>query len=261
MRESFQFDDATTRRLEVLYMSPDAVRRRSEVVRLLELRSAERVLDIGCGPGFLAAELATAVGPGGSVRGIDSSEAMVQTARLRCASQPWVSIERGDAETLAFPDAAFDVAVSVQVHEYVKEIEGALRELCRVLRPGGRALIVDTDWDSIVWRSSDAERMARILAAFDEHLAHPHLPRELAPLLRRAGLVPQQFEVLVQLNPMLEPNTYSYGMIDLIQRFVAGRRGVSRAEADAWAEDLRERGRSGEYFFSLNQYVFLATKP
>jgi hypothetical protein len=47
----------------------------------------------------------------------------------------------------------------------------------------------------------------------------------------------------------------------MIQRFVAGRRGVTKEEADAWAEDLRARGESGDYFFSINRYLFTARKP
>jgi arsenite methyltransferase len=56
-----------------------------------------------------------------------------------------------------------------------------------VLRPGGRVLVLDTDWDSIVWRSGDDERMERVLAAWEEHLVDPHLPRSLKGSLERAG--------------------------------------------------------------------------
>ena len=59
-----------------------------------------------------------------------------------------------------------------------------------MLRPGGRLLVLDTDWDSIVWHSSDRERMERVLAAWNEHLADPYLPRRLPGLLRAAGLEP-----------------------------------------------------------------------
>jgi SAM-dependent methyltransferase len=261
MSQILPFDADTSKRLEAMYRGPDAVRRRSAALRALALRPGERVLDIGCGPGFLASEIADAVGATGSVRAIDASEAMLAIARARCAAQPWVTIERGDAAQLAFPDASFDVGVSVQVHEYVKDVAGSLAQLVRVLRPGGRALVVATDWGSIVWRSSQPDRMARVLSAWSEHLAHPHLPQALWGLLTRAGFRFDRCEALVQLNPALEPNTYSHGILELIRLFVAGRRGVTQAEADAWAEDLRELGRQGEYFFSLNQYFFLAAKP
>jgi SAM-dependent methyltransferase len=172
-----------------------------------------------------------------------------------------VSVEAGRAEELRFPDARFDAAVSVQVHEYVAPVEASLRDLFRVLRPGGRALVVATDWDSLVWSSGDPARMARVLSAFEEHLAHLHLPRVLRPMLARAGFAPARCEVRVQLNPELGPDGFSHGLMELVYRFVPGRRGVSQAEADAWLDDLRERGARGEYFFSLNQYFFLAQRP
>jgi hypothetical protein len=133
-----------------------------------------------------------------------------------------------------------------------------------VLRPGGRALVVATDWDSIVWHSSDPERTRRVLSALEEHLAHPHLPRRLRSLLAGAGLPVQRCEVLVQFNPVLDANSFSSGLLDLVQRFVPGRRGVSREEADAWAADLRPVCR-GRVLLQLNQYFFspeaVATPP
>jgi ubiquinone/menaquinone biosynthesis C-methylase UbiE len=260
MMPALRFDPETSRRMEILYTGPDAKRRRSEALRMLALRPGERVLDVGCGPGFLTAEIAAEVGASGLVRAVDNSDAMVGLARARCEKLPAVEIAPGDATRLDFPADAFDAAVSVQVHEYVKDVGAGLRELHRVLRPGGRLLLVATDWDSIVWASSDRERMARVLDAFEEHLADPHLPTRLAPLFREAGFETPRCEVVVQLNCELEEKSYSAGLLDLIHRFVPGRRGVSQREADAWAEELRLRGQRGEHFFSLNQYFFLAAR-
>jgi arsenite methyltransferase len=128
-----------------------------------------------------------------------------------------------------------------------------------VLRPGGRALVLDTDWDSIVWASSDNERMDRVLAAWEEHLVDPHLPRTLTRLLGDAGLEVTAREIVPLLNAGYDPNTNSAGMLELIATFVADRGGVSEAEATAWAADLTELG--PDYFLSLNRYLFLAHKP
>lgn len=261
MGQGLRFDDEAARRLERMYQGADAVRRRRAALRLLALQPGERILDIGCGPGFVAAELGEAVGPAGAVHALDTSPAMVELARRRCAASPWITVAPGDAARLDVPDGGFDAAVSIQVHEYVAAIESALGALARAVRPGGRALVVATDWDSIVWASSDPARMGRVLSAFEEHLAHLHLPRELGPLLRGAGFATPRCEVVVQLNAELQPDSFSAGLLGLVRDFVPGRRGVTRQEADDWAADLLERGRQGRYFFSLNQYFFLAEKP
>jgi hypothetical protein len=103
--------------------------------------------------------------------------------------------------------------------------------------------------------------MERVLAAWNDHCADPYLPRTLAQQLARAGLRVQRREVISLFNPVFDPNTYSYGVIGIIETFVPGHHGVTPAEAAAWAADLRSAGETGDYFFSLNRYLFLAVKP
>jgi arsenite methyltransferase len=261
MATGLQFDDEVTRSLQALYLTKDAARRREAVLDALQLQSGESVLDIGAGPGFLAAEMAKAVAPAGLIHGIDASNSMLELARKRCANQPGVDFQTGDATRLPVGDASFDVAVSVQVYEYVADIMTALSELYRVLRPGGRAAVVSTDWDAIAWQSSDSQRMHRVLEAFAEHCAYTALPRTLAPKLRHVGFEVRQQRVIPQFNPIYDPDTYSFQIARLIARFVPGRKGVTAQEASEWLEDLRQTGQRGEYFFSLNQYLYIVTKP
>jgi arsenite methyltransferase len=254
MSDQLAFDEAQSRAVEAVYAFPDVVEQRRATLAALGLRPGERVLDIGCGPGYLASEMAEVVGDEGFVLGVDPSPAMLAIAARRAASG--MVLAEGDALSLPAPDGSFDAAVSTQVYEYVADIAGALAEARRVLKPGGRLLILDTDWDSIVWRSSDDARMARVLAAWDEHLAHPHLPRRLPELLAGAGLTLQKAAVVLVVNVGYKRETYSAGVLGMIADFVAGRQGVSAEEASAWADDLR--GLGSNYFFSLNRYLFVA---
>jgi SAM-dependent methyltransferase len=261
MSTGLQFDEEAARRLEAIYMTPDVVAQRQAILRALSLRPGERVLDVGSGPGFLACEMAGAVGSSGAVHAIDISESFLAMARRRCPDQPQVKFREGEATRLPFGDGTFDVAVSTQVYEYIADVDAALGELFRVLRPGGRALILDTDWGSLVWHSADRARMARILDAWDEHLADPYLPRTLSARLGRAGFRVEHREVIPLLNPELDPNTFSYGLIGLIAAFVVGRQGITQTDIDAWTAELRADGETQPYFFSLNRYLFSAAKP
>lgn len=72
------------------------------------------------------------------------------------------------------------------MYEYVPDVDAALAELNRVLAQDGCAVICDADWDGVVWRSPNPERMDRVLAAFDDHCPHPRLGSRLAPKLRAA---------------------------------------------------------------------------
>lgn len=258
-----EFDEETTNRIGVIYSSKDVADRRREVIRLLGLIAGERVIDVGSGPGFLATEIAQAVGPSGSVVGIDISESMrafsrAHADRLRLADR--ATFVEGNAVALPVPDESFDVAVSTQVYEYVEDVDRALAELYRVLRPEGRALILDTDWDSLVVNSSDPLKTGAILRAWDEHLADPHLPRTLTARLRRAGFKVEATSVIPIINTEFRENTYGWGLIDLIKNFVPGRGGISADDVGSWTADLRNLNAIGEYFLSISGYVFIAGK-
>ncbi|PYO98736.1 MAG: hypothetical protein DMD61_09150 [Gemmatimonadetes bacterium] len=96
---------------------------------------SSRILEVGCGAGVMAAKL---IKRGYAVWGIDLAEPMIRHARQLCESDPFGV---GDIEHIPFPDNTFDVVVSLGVIEYLESDEQALREVWRVLRPGGRAVI------------------------------------------------------------------------------------------------------------------------
>jgi ubiquinone/menaquinone biosynthesis C-methylase UbiE len=262
MSSTLRFDDEASRRIEAIYSTPDVFAQRRAVREALGVKPGERVLDIGSGPGFLSAELAAGAAPNGMVIGTDVSESMlaIAAARLDSVSDVELRFEHADACSLPFADASFDAAVSTQVYEYLEDITGAISELSRVLRPGGRALVLDTDWDSIVWHSTDPQRMRRVLDAWREHLVDPHLPRSLIGLLEEAGLTVDLCQVVPILSVRSNHDTYSQGMAELIADFVPGREGLTEADAAVWKDDLNDLSDSNEYFFSLNRYLFRAVK-
>jgi SAM-dependent methyltransferase len=257
---TLRFEGERAKALEAIYVTPDVVAQREAVLGALDPRPGESVIDLGVGPGLLAAAIAERVGAGGALTGIDVSPDMLAIAAGRRlppgAATP--SFREGSVTDLPFPDGTFDAAVCTQVYEYVPDMPLALREAARVLRPGGRLVVLDTDWDSIVWRSSDDDRMNRVLAAWDAHLVHRALPRALPELLRDAGFDVADVRVVPLLNVGGDPRTYSAGMRELIAEFVTDQ-GVTADDVAAWRDDLLALG--DRSFFSLNRYLFTAVRP
>jgi arsenite methyltransferase len=253
-------------RIEVLYTVPAIATQRARTRAALGVRPGERGLDVGCGPAFLACELAREVGPSGRVVGIDESPEMLEAARARIAREGLgdrVEVRQGDASRLDFPDAAFDLVTAVQVYLYVADVEDALAEAARVLRPAGRFAVVDTDWDSCVWLTADRERHRRVMEGRLAHFAHPHLPVRLPALLDRAGLRLAHAEAIPLLELSGAAGTFSGGLIGPTAD-LAVRHGLPKEEVEAWRADLLARARAdepGQYFFSVTRYLFVATRP
>lgn len=257
------FNEGVAQRLEAVYKTPEMVEQRRITIKALAPHSGERLLDIGTGPGLLAIELVPHLAPDGHLTGIDVSPDMLAVAEQHRRQSPHselLTFRDGDATALPFADASFDAIVSTQVFEYVDDVDRAIAEAHRVLRDGGRLLVVDTDWDSVVWHVHDRERMQAIMAAWTTRFADPHLPTTLKRRLRCVGFEEAAIDVVPVLNADYNPDTYSARHIEIISDYVT-RHGIAPEDARAWADDLLERARLGEYFFSLNRYVFAAQKP
>ena len=112
-----------------------------QAMELLALQPGERVLDVATGTGDLAFAEKAAVGPEGEIVGVDSCVAMLEVARQRQRGD--VDFQEGDAMDLRFPDASFDVVTIGFGLRNVADRSRALREFKRVLRPGGRLMVLD----------------------------------------------------------------------------------------------------------------------
>jgi len=255
------FDEQTGRQLEALYQIDDAVLRRRLARTALAPARGERILDVGCGPGFFCTELLEEVGEHGRVTGLDASPQMLALARRRCAERENIAFAEADATSLPVDDASFDAALCVQVLEYVADYSKALAELHRAVRPGGRVLVWDTDWATVSWHSGNPDRMRRFLAAWDEHLTHPSLPRTLAPAMRSQGFERVRASAHTFASTAWEPGTFGVSLIELIADFAAGRNHLSDSDALEWAAEQRALGERGEFFFTYTQFCFTGTRP
>jgi ubiquinone/menaquinone biosynthesis C-methylase UbiE len=165
-----------------------------------------------------------------------------------------------NAVALPYEPGTFDVVYGVQVLEYVPQLDMALHEVQRVLRLGGRCIILATDWSTAVWHSRHPECMQRVLTAWAGHLHTPDLPAILGVRLRQAGLEPLRQTPLPLLNRSYHGHSFSYWVARLIRAFVVGRQAVTAAEAEAWLQEFDALEQQGAYFFCLTPILTEAVK-
>ena len=129
-----QSAEAYERYLVPIYFAPGA----QALNDLAAPKPGERVLDVACGTGIVARTAAQRVGPEGKVAGIDVNEGMLSVA---AAAASGIELHQGDVADLPLPDSAFDVVFCQQAFQFFPDSWAALREMRRVLAPGGRLAI------------------------------------------------------------------------------------------------------------------------
>jgi ubiquinone/menaquinone biosynthesis C-methylase UbiE len=160
----------------------------------LGLAPGSAVLDVGCGTGASALPAARYVGPGGTVLGVDLAENLLAQARAKAAQSDVQHVEfrQADMTNLGFPDHHFDAVVSVFSVFFVPDMEALVRELWRMVKPGGKLAITTwghSFWEPVysVWREAVRVEQPDLYTAF-----HPwdriSAPDQLRQLLHSSGV-------------------------------------------------------------------------
>eukprot|EP00927_Polykrikos_kofoidii_P049084 TRINITY_DN43215_c0_g1_i1.p1 TRINITY_DN43215_c0_g1~~TRINITY_DN43215_c0_g1_i1.p1 ORF type:complete len:366 (+),score=61.79 TRINITY_DN43215_c0_g1_i1:77-1099(+) len=257
-------DPKKVMKLDKNYQTPDVVAQRRAMLSMLGLSDGQRVLDVGCGPGLMLQELAVEVGHKGRAEGVDTSQAMCDVASARLASVPNASVKIGSATELGFPDETFDAVVLSQVLLYVQDVPLALAEVRRVLRPGGRLIICDTDWDSLVVNTGDKPQFERIRTACCSTFVDAHLPPKLPGLLTSGGFTIDAVRTVPMIGAGNVPSDGSSFMSHWAFEVVeekARSYGLPESEIRAWNQEQHALSQRGAFFACVHRFLFLACKP
>lgn len=255
--------DALASRLEEQAADPFLRRIAARSLALLSLARGERVLELGCGTGVFLPALANAVGPDGHVVGLDHNAGFLDEARRRVVTagvSTVVTLKEADAERLPFPDASFDAVHVERVLMHLEDPEAALREVRRVLRPGGRFVAAEPDSAGVrTDHPDDPEAMALINAQDLVQVQQPAIGLELNRRMARAGFTERQIEVFTQFDPDYHP-VAAAGDRQAAEELVAAGT-LDRARAEAALRALKEANERGEYAWIASMVVALGRAP
>ena len=258
MSKSLKKQSTEAEELEKSYQLPEIVRQRQHTLNRLSVKRGEQILDVGCGVGFLSYEIALQTGDSGRVSGIDQNSEMIRHANKRCESLRNTEFSEANAEDLPFPEESFDAACCTQVLLYVNDVAQVLSGIRRVLKPAGRIIIVETDWRGVVLNSDYDSITRKIFSAWDAAVPSPNLPVRLGPLLVDNGFCNVDVEPIPILNTEYTPSQFSHGMMNWITRNALKKWVITKEQSQKWLDDLDKKGKSGNYFFCVNRFLFSA---
>ena len=178
--------------LEFVATTPELLEVARRTLESLALAFGQRVLEVGCGTGVFLPLLAAAVGTEGNVVGVDHSPDFVAQARERVAAlgiAETVEVREGSAYQLPFPDGSFDAVHCERVLMHLDDSTAALREMHRVLRPGGRVVAVEPDWQGMQFDHPDFETIRSLMDRYADRFSNPAMGRELYRRFAGAGFV------------------------------------------------------------------------
>src|SRR5437764_12306252 len=214
--------------------APDVIAGRADLLARLELRSGDTVLDLGCGTGDHTREVAALVTPGGRAVGVDFSTSMIAAATSRqAASSAPATFEQGDAQHLRFETGTFDACRTERMLCHVPDCRAAIREMVRVVRPGGRVGILDVDTAGTFIDSSDRAITQAFVTTLTDAIHNPWIGRTLGRELADAG--PLDLEVRPRAIDM------GYGPVEPMiemHSVLMEQLGLEAGAVEAWRSEL-----------------------
>lgn len=248
---------AAAARLRQMNETPSEQHANRRWLALLAPNAGERVLDVGAGIGEMSVGLAQRVGAQGTVVALDRSPALLQQTRAladqtHCSGT--VIIASGDACGLPYASGRFDAVFCRRLLLHLPEPEQALAEMRRVLRPGGRLLCVETDWETLAVHPGDPKLTRQIRQANVARQVDGRIGGRLVPLLRSAGMRAVSAVPLVTLDVTGDWLPFLRSRLE-----VAAAAGVPEHALSAWWRQIEAAARTGCYQFSFTQFGVFGT--
>jgi SAM-dependent methyltransferase len=236
---------------------PGIERMREWAHEALAVAAGERALDIGSGTGSEVMAFAERVGTDGEAVGIDPNPAMLTIAQRRAeaAGLP-ARFVQGSVYQLPFPDGHFDAIRCERVFQHLDDPAAATAEIARVLRPGGRVLLIDSDWHTAVTHPGDPAVVQAMSASLLRTTPNPGSGRRLRGLLVGAGFA---IDDMGSQAVIWDPETARPLFGQMTKRAMYNG-AITEQEHDAFHADLDAGFASGDYHLSVTMFAVLAHK-
>lgn len=250
-----RIEDERVARYEQMFQWRDG---HAAMLEPLDLRGDSRVLDYGCGPGAVALGMASdLVGPGGRVFGVDLNARFVADATRRAEGVRQVSYHLLDSGRIPLADNAVDRLLCKNVLEYVPDVAATLGEFRRVLEPGGRFLVIDSDWGFVVVEPWGRARTERFFAAASPAFKTPEIGRALRAELLDAGFD----DVEVSVRAGADTTGGSLAVLRNMASYAGTFDAMPAADIAAMLAEAEAAVNAGRYLLCLPQFFATGCRP
>ena len=231
----------------------------------------ERVLEVGCGSGALCRLVAPGLWPGGEMVGVDVASDMVEAARRYAAAnphphpapcqgegaeatRPHLRFEVASGEQLPYGDATFDATFAARLLLHVADPLAVAREMARVVRPGGRVVLMDWDFETLAVDHPDRALTRRLLNwRCDNHGGDNWSGRKLLGYTVAAGL--GNLSVFPVVTIARDETAALTGTLWRAAEVARDRGGITPEEHDAWVSELKHRIAAGRFLASIVYFI------
>ncbi|KIA60944.1 methyltransferase domain-containing protein [Nocardia vulneris] len=225
----------------------------------LALRPGERAVDIGSGTGSEVLAFADVVGADGVAVGVEPDPNLLASAERRAAQTGSIAkFHSGDAYGLPFGADSFDAALCERVFQHLTAPARAANEIARVLRPGGRVVVVDSDWGTAIVHPGERSVVREVIDTLVSATTNPFSGRRLPGQLTKAGLVIDE----IGSHALVQDRTVGAGsLVNRISAMAVARGVITEEQRDRLLEDLEAGAASGDIHLSVTMFAVLAHKP
>ena len=235
---------------------PEFQRYKTSILEMMNPQRGSFVADLGCGLGFDVRRLSQLVGPEGRAIGVDSSLALIESARSASEGFPAVEFVQADIQSLPFASGFLNSCKVDRTLQHVERPASVLKEMFRTVSPLGTVVCSEPDWGTFLVDDTDHAMARQIAEIWSGSFRNPRIGRELSKLLEEAGFVDIQIQEALLTTPSFESSDLVFDIVQTALRLAAS---SGSNEPLAWLAKLRERER--RVCCSVTLVINCARKP